>query len=123
MYDIVIIVVVEFFVNFYLLLFILYFILYIFILYDNMQYILLLCIHKLNTTTLLLLLYTNYYHYYTNTPIQFIAGGCEISLVVAIDFTASNGDPAMPNSLHYCNPNGRCSILYTILYTILYIIL
>jgi hypothetical protein len=39
--------------------------------------------------------------------LQFIAGGCEISLMVAIDFTASNGDPAMPNSLHYVNPAGR----------------
>lgn len=43
--------------------------------------------------------------------LQFIAGGCEISLVVAIDFTASNGDPAMPNSLHYINPAGtRCKL-------------
>lgn len=42
-------------------------------------------------------------HMYT---LQFIAGGCEISLVVAIDFTASNGDPAAPNSLHYLHPAG-----------------
>jgi len=37
---------------------------------------------------------------------DFIAGGCEISLVVAVDFTASNGDPAAPNSLHYISPVG-----------------
>jgi hypothetical protein len=43
----------------------------------------------------------------SHTNAQFIAGGCEISLMVAIDFTASNGDPAMPNSLHYVNPAGR----------------
>jgi hypothetical protein len=39
--------------------------------------------------------------------LQFIAGGCEISLMVALDFTASNGDPAQTNSLHYINPVGE----------------
>lgn len=34
-------------------------------------------------------------------PLQFIAGGMHISLVVAIDFTASNGDVLNPSSLHY----------------------
>eukprot|EP01135_Chromosphaera_perkinsii_P010266 Nk52_evm8s2085 gene=Nk52_evmTU8s2085 len=33
--------------------------------------------------------------------LDFIAGGCEINLIAAIDFTASNGDPNKPNSLHY----------------------
>jgi hypothetical protein len=37
---------------------------------------------------------------------QFIEGGCEISLVVALDFTASNGHPAEPTSLHYVSPMG-----------------
>lgn len=32
---------------------------------------------------------------------DFIMGGCEISMVVAIDFTGSNGDPRSTNSLHY----------------------
>eukprot|EP01035_Chromulina_nebulosa_P030660 gene30660-40761_t len=40
------------------------------------------------------------------TFINFIEGGCEISLVVAVDFTASNGHPAEPTSLHYINPMG-----------------
>ncbi|KAJ1441132.1 Copine-domain-containing protein [Ochromonadaceae sp. CCMP2298] len=31
---------------------------------------------------------------------DFIAGGCEINLLTAIDFTGSNGDPEMPTSLH-----------------------
>mmetsp|Transcript_29183 Transcript_29183/g.28917 ORF Transcript_29183/g.28917 Transcript_29183/m.28917 type:complete len:300 (-) Transcript_29183:463-1362(-) len=38
--------------------------------------------------------------------IDYIAGGCQISLIVAIDFTASNMDPRDPQSLHYLNPNG-----------------
>jgi len=37
---------------------------------------------------------------------DFIAGGCEISLVVAVDFTASNGDPSSPSSLHFLSPIG-----------------
>jgi hypothetical protein len=37
---------------------------------------------------------------------DFIAGGCEISLTVAIDFTSSNGDPNSPSSLHYSDPAG-----------------
>eukprot|EP00598_Pedospumella_elongata_P004135 CAMPEP_0184970918 /NCGR_PEP_ID=MMETSP1098-20130426/3229_1 /TAXON_ID=89044 /ORGANISM="Spumella elongata, Strain CCAP 955/1" /LENGTH=531 /DNA_ID=CAMNT_0027492917 /DNA_START=64 /DNA_END=1659 /DNA_ORIENTATION=- len=37
---------------------------------------------------------------------DFITGGCEISMIAAIDFTGSNGDPDMPNSLHYMSPTG-----------------
>lgn len=33
-------------------------------------------------------------------------GGCEISLVVAIDFTGSNGDPMSPTSLHHIDRSG-----------------
>lgn len=33
--------------------------------------------------------------------LDFVYGGCEIGLAVAIDLTASNGDPKDPNSLHY----------------------
>jgi hypothetical protein len=36
--------------------------------------------------------------------IDFLAGGTEISLMVAIDFTASNGDQRYQNSLHFVNP-------------------
>ncbi|KAJ3125566.1 Copine-8 [Nowakowskiella sp. JEL0407] len=35
------------------------------------------------------------------TFLDFISGGTEISLKVAIDFTGSNGDPRSPKSLHY----------------------
>jgi len=38
--------------------------------------------------------------------LDYITGGCEISLLVAIDFTGSNGHPRYPNSLHFLNPQG-----------------
>ena len=38
--------------------------------------------------------------------IEFLRGGLEISLMVAIDFTGSNGNPSFSNSLHYINPDG-----------------
>lgn len=34
------------------------------------------------------------------------AGGTEISFTMAIDYTASNGSPADPRSLHYVDPAG-----------------
>eukprot|EP00898_Chlorokybus_atmophyticus_P004990 jgi/Chlat1/5492/Chrsp36S05464 len=33
--------------------------------------------------------------------LDYIMGGCELSFMVAIDFTASNGDPRDPTSLHF----------------------
>eukprot|EP01029_Cantina_marsupialis_P019370 TRINITY_DN449_c1_g1_i3.p1 TRINITY_DN449_c1_g1~~TRINITY_DN449_c1_g1_i3.p1 ORF type:complete len:392 (-),score=129.42 TRINITY_DN449_c1_g1_i3:242-1417(-) len=42
-----------------------------------------------------------------DTFLDYIAGGCEISLSVAIDFTGSNGDPRTPGSLHYRNPRQK----------------
>ncbi|MBN3273732.1 CPNE7 protein, partial [Polyodon spathula] len=36
--------------------------------------------------------------------LDFIMGGCQIHFTVAIDFTASNGDPRNSCSLHYINP-------------------
>lgn len=35
------------------------------------------------------------------TFLDFVIGGCEISLVIGIDFTASNCHPAQPGSLHF----------------------
>ena len=37
--------------------------------------------------------------------LDFIFGGCEIGLSIAIDFTLSNGDPNHPDSLHTKNLN------------------
>lgn len=35
--------------------------------------------------------------------LDYIFGGCEINVHVAIDFTLSNGVPTNPKSLHYLN--------------------
>jgi hypothetical protein len=39
--------------------------------------------------------------------LEYIRGGTSISLVVAIDYTASNGSPSSSSSLHYSNPSGQ----------------
>ncbi|KAI7724453.1 hypothetical protein M8C21_025681, partial [Ambrosia artemisiifolia] len=39
--------------------------------------------------------------------LDYVAAGCEINFMVAIDFTASNGNPRMPDSLHYIDHSGR----------------
>ncbi|XP_022049570.1 copine-8 [Acanthochromis polyacanthus] len=38
------------------------------------------------------------------TFLDYIKGGTQINFTVAIDFTASNGHPAQPTSLHYMSP-------------------
>lgn len=37
---------------------------------------------------------------------DYIAGGMQMAFSVAIDYTASNGDPSQPNTLHYHDPSG-----------------
>ncbi|CEP03752.1 C2 domain-containing protein [Plasmodiophora brassicae] len=37
--------------------------------------------------------------------LDYIMGGLTVRLMVAIDFTASNGDPSFPDSLHYIDSN------------------
>ncbi|XP_041824476.1 copine-3-like isoform X2 [Melanotaenia boesemani] len=38
--------------------------------------------------------------------LDYIMGGCQINFTIAIDFTGSNGNPHLPTSLHYINPQG-----------------
>ena len=38
--------------------------------------------------------------------LDYIAGGCQINLLIAVDFTGSNGHPMAPTSLHFISPNG-----------------
>ncbi|AQK85070.1 Protein BONZAI 3 [Zea mays] len=42
-----------------------------------------------------------------HTFLDYISSGFELNFMVAIDFTASNGDPRVPQSLHYIDPSGR----------------
>lgn len=39
--------------------------------------------------------------------VDYISGGCELSVAVAIDFTGSNGDPRVPGTLHHISPHQR----------------
>ncbi|KAI3863656.1 hypothetical protein MKW98_031248 [Papaver atlanticum] len=39
--------------------------------------------------------------------LDYISSGFELNFMVAVDFTASNGDPHSPTSLHYIDPSGR----------------
>ncbi|CAD5335575.1 unnamed protein product [Arabidopsis thaliana] len=42
-----------------------------------------------------------------HTFLEYLASGFELNFMVAIDFTASNGNPRLPDSLHYIDPSGR----------------
>jgi Copine/C2 domain len=35
--------------------------------------------------------------------VDYVSGGCQLNVVVGIDFTGSNGDPRQPGTLHYRN--------------------
>ena len=41
------------------------------------------------------------------TFVDYVSGGCEFNVTIAIDFTGSNGDPRQPNSLHYLHEDGQ----------------
>lgn len=36
--------------------------------------------------------------------VDYLRGGLQLNMMIAIDFTGSNGVPKFPNSLHYMNP-------------------
>ncbi|XP_057465072.1 protein BONZAI 1-like isoform X1 [Actinidia eriantha] len=42
-----------------------------------------------------------------HTFLDYLSGGCQLNFMAAIDFTASNGNPRLPDSLHYIDPSGR----------------
>ena len=44
------------------------------------------------------------------TFLDYVKGGTELACTFAIDFTASNGNPTSPESLHYFLPNGKLFI-------------
>ncbi|XP_060537530.1 copine-2 isoform X3 [Pantherophis guttatus] len=46
--------------------------------------------------------------------LDYILGGCQLMFTVGIDFTASNGNPRDPTSLHYINPMGTNEYLSAI---------
>eukprot|EP00977_Amphora_coffeiformis_P011988 scaffold2934_cov176-Amphora_coffeaeformis.AAC.16 len=39
--------------------------------------------------------------------VDYVSGGLELNVVVAIDFTGSNGDPRQPGTLHHLDPSAR----------------
>ncbi|XP_068658278.1 protein BONZAI 3-like isoform X2 [Aristolochia californica] len=39
--------------------------------------------------------------------LDYISSGFQLNFIVAVDFTASNGNPRLPGSLHYIDPSGR----------------
>ena len=49
-----------------------------------------------------------------HTFLEYVFGGCEIGLSIAIDFTGSNGDPKKRSSLHYIGDMQRNEYLNAI---------
>ena len=53
-------------------------------------------------------LYLKKYYYNEKASfLDYIYGGCEVSLIVGIDFTRSNGVPSEQTSLHYIDDNNE----------------
>jgi len=48
----------------------------------------------------------NFREYEIPSFLDYVTSGTEISLMVGIDYTGSNGNPAQPSSLHFINPQG-----------------
>ncbi|XP_022735910.1 protein BONZAI 1-like isoform X2 [Durio zibethinus] len=53
-----------------------------------------------------------------HTFLDYLAGGFELNFMVAIDFTASNGNPRLPDSLHYIDPSGRMNAYQKAIYEV-----
>ena len=41
------------------------------------------------------------------TFVDYLRSGWTVSMVAAVDYTASNGEPSNPNSLHYMGSNNQ----------------
>lgn len=41
------------------------------------------------------------------TLVDYVSGGCQLQVTLAIDFTGSNGDPRQPGTLHYLHQDGQ----------------
>ncbi|KAK8710810.1 hypothetical protein V6N13_146119 [Hibiscus sabdariffa] len=52
------------------------------------------------------------------TFLDYLAGGFELNFMVAVDFTASNGNPRLPDSLHYIDPSGRFNAYQKAIYEV-----
>ncbi|OMO94734.1 C2 calcium-dependent membrane targeting [Corchorus capsularis] len=64
--------------------------------------------HDLHNKTLKSKLFVDKYsETVQHTFLDYLAAGFELNFMVAIDFTASNGNPRLPDSLHYIDPSGR----------------
>ncbi|CAL1405635.1 unnamed protein product [Linum trigynum] len=46
-----------------------------------------------------------------HTFLDYLRGGYELNFMVAVDFTASNGNPRLPDSLHYIDPSHNMDLL------------
>lgn len=53
------------------------------------------------------LIFENLQRVKSYTLADYLKYGVKLSMVLAIDFTSSNGDPRNPESYHYLNPSGR----------------
>ena len=48
--------------------------------------------------------------------LDYVRGGTELACTFAIDFTASNGNPSSPESLHHFVPNSTCTSIFLLNY-------
>ncbi|KAJ7555603.1 hypothetical protein O6H91_05G046500 [Diphasiastrum complanatum] len=50
-----------------------------------------------------------------HTFLDYIFGGYELSFMVGVDFTASNGNPLQQDSLHHIDPSGKPNVYQTVI--------
>mmetsp|Transcript_1708 Transcript_1708/g.1969 ORF Transcript_1708/g.1969 Transcript_1708/m.1969 type:complete len:603 (+) Transcript_1708:113-1921(+) len=56
------------------------------------------------------------------TFIDYVSGGCELNVAVAIDYTGSNGDPRRPGTLHYIHRDGQLNDYEKAIHSIVHIL-